>query len=100
MVKILLASMFLLQAAAAGAAAESLPAADGIAIGDLWVASAAEYQASIEELLDRLGARNIQQADLTGPMVAGFLRMFSGGGGAPQDLVRPRTDALGSEDSE
>lgn len=61
------------------------------------MASAAEYQASAEEYLDRIGARNVQEADLVGSMMADFLQMFSGGGGAPQDLVKPRADGGGLE---
>lgn len=97
--KIFPASAFiLLQAVStAGIAAESLPAAGGVAIGDLWAASAAEYQASIEALLERLGAHNIERADLADSMMADFLRMFGGGGGAPLDLVRPNTAAVGNE---
>lgn len=71
----------------------------GIAIGHLWSASAAEYQATAEAQLEALGARNIQRADPTGAAVAGFLQMFSGGGGAPLDLVRPTSGALRSGES-
>lgn len=91
-------AFFLLQAAStAGLAADNLTAGGGMAIGDLWEASAAEYQASAEALLARLGARNIEHADLAGSMMADFLRMFGGGGGAPLDLVRPSTAAFGNE---
>jgi hypothetical protein len=96
-VNILLASVFLMSAAAVDTAVEGLPATGGSALADLWVASAAEYQATAEAELERLGTRNIQQADLTGAVVAGFLQMFSGGGGAPLDLVKPRPDAAGLE---
>jgi hypothetical protein len=96
-VNIFLASVLLMSAASVDIAVEGSPAAGGSALADLWIASAAEYQATAEAELERLGARNIQQADLTGAIVAGFLQMFSGGGGAPLDLVRPRADAVGIE---
>jgi hypothetical protein len=68
----------------------------GIAIGHLWSASAAEYQATAEAQLEALGARNVQRAGPAGAAVAGFLQMFSGGGGAPLDLVRPKSGAFRS----
>ena len=98
-VKIFPVSAFLLLQAVStvGIAAEVQAVGGGVALGDLWAASAAEYQASTEALLERLGARNIEQADLAGSMMADFLRMFGGGGGAPLDLVRPSPTAFGNE---
>ena len=92
--KTLLASILLLQVASTAAAVDAQAPAGGVAIGDMWEASAAEYQASAEGLLETMGARNIREASLSGSMLVGFLQMFGGGGGAPQDLVSPRTDAL------
>jgi hypothetical protein len=71
----------------------------GVAIGRLWTASAAEYQATAEAQLEALGARNIQRPGLSGALVADFLLMFSGGGGAPLDLVRPRAGAFAADAS-
>ena len=81
----------------------ALPAAgyagdSGIAISYLWAASAAEYQATAEARLEALGARNIQRAGLAGAAVAGFLQVFSGGGGAPLDLVSPKAGAFDSSE--
>lgn len=81
---------------AALVATESPRIDQGMAVGDLWEASAAEYQASVEGQLERVGGRNVQASDPIGSIMADFLQMFAGGGGAPQDLVRPRPEGLGS----
>ena len=87
----------LLPSASASAGVYGGPISGGEAIGDLWLASAVEYQASAEAMLERLGARNVQRPDLVDSMMADFLRTFAGGGGAPLDLVQPRVDAFGDE---
>ncbi|WP_370307132.1 hypothetical protein [Sinimarinibacterium flocculans] len=75
-------------------------AADGIAIATYWPASAAEYQATAEAHLEALDARNVREPALGAALVADFLLLFSGGGGAPLDLVSPRTDVWGAQASE
>jgi hypothetical protein len=90
--------MMLLLSTSASADIDGRSISGGEAIGDLWSASAVEYQASAEAMLERLGARNIQRPDLVDSMMADFLRTFSGGGGAPLDLVEPRVDAFGAEE--
>lgn len=66
-------------------------------MGDFWNATAAEYQATAEAHLERLGARNIQTPSAAGSIMADFLLMFGGGGGAPQDLVKPRAEGFETE---
>lgn len=80
--------------------ASSYAGDDGIAIGRLWAASAAEYQATAEAQLEGLGARKIQRADIVSAAVAGFLQVFSGGGGAPLDLVKPSDEAFRGSSSD
>ncbi|MGB1560670.1 MAG: hypothetical protein ACPHN2_04125 [Sinimarinibacterium flocculans] len=75
-------------------------ASDGNAIATYWPASAAEYQATAEAHLEALGARNVREPALGAALVADFLLLFSGGGGAPLDLVSPRTDVWGAQASE
>ncbi|MGB0220679.1 MAG: hypothetical protein ACPGJF_15180 [Sinimarinibacterium flocculans] len=94
----ILATSILILSAVSAPTAVALPAIDhGMALGDVWDASAAEYQASAELYLEQLGARNVQAADPVGSIMAGFLQMFAGGGGAPQDLVKPRPEGFGAQ---
>ena len=60
------------------------------ALSEFWRASPAEYQASAEQILDLVGAADLRKGSLAGNAMADFLRMFGGGAGAPQDLVKRR----------
>lgn len=86
--------LMMLSAIHCGVATAGSAVTDGMALGDFWDASAAEYQASAEVLLESIGGRIIREPDLLAEAMAGFLLIFSGGGGAPIDIVQPRAGAF------
>lgn len=65
----------------------------GKALSEYWSAEPAEHRATAEAVLGSVGASYLSRGTISGSVLADFLVLFGGGGGAPQDLVKLRPES-------
>ncbi len=65
----------------------------GAALADYWRVEPVEYRATAEAVLNSAGANYISRNSVAASALTDFLVLFGGGGGAPHDLVKLRTES-------